>query len=712
MKALLLSAALLTATFAQAQTQQLRGLVTDKNGEPIPGANVYLKDNYEGTSTDSVGRFVLRTQLSGAHVLVASSVGYTSQERRLVLGADTTQLRLALPDAANVLGGVVISAGMFEAGDEKRMTALKPLDILTTAGGQGDITAVMQNLPGTARVGEQEGLFVRGGAASETSTLIDGMIVQNPFYSSIPDVAQRGRFNPAMFKGTAFSTGGYSAQYGQALSSVLLLDTQDKQSDANKLTLDVNPANAAVEYTHRGSVAGRLSYTNMAPYFGVMRQTRSWRKAPEGLDGSVTVREKLGANSSLKLYAMTSHSASDINLPSYERAGTTYNLQLRNHNYFTTNSYQHAFGQGKWELKAGLSFSLNNDYVNIADGAKSLDRYDRRLQYRATLTRFLPGNHTLLVGAEMHHIRLTNELFDASYVMNDAYRAAFAEGEFHLGLKLAARVGARAEQAHVIGRSNVAPRFSLAYQLSATSQLSVAAGQFYQTPDKNYLYRNQQLTFEQANHLILNYQYMHNERTFRAEAYYKHYDQLVREKGLVGFDPDPYRQVTGNTDNSGKGYARGLDFFFRDQKSIKRGDFWVSYSLLDTKRLAGNFLALATPTYASKHNLSLVYKHFLPKPGLSLSGTYRYASGRSYYAAESATFLGDELRDYHNLSLSVSKLFFIKRNYVVLYSSVDNVLGTRNVYGYRYSSDGTQRTAVQPPAYRTVFVGVSVSLSK
>ncbi|SHJ39200.1 TonB-dependent Receptor Plug Domain [Hymenobacter daecheongensis DSM 21074] len=710
MKALFLSAALLSATLAHAQTP-LRGLITDKNGQAIPGANVYLKGNFEGTSTDSVGRFVLRTKLTGAHTLVVSSVGYASQERVLRLGADTTLLRMALPEAANVLGGVTISAGLFEAGDEKRMTALKPLDIVTTAGGGADITSVLQNLPGTARVGEQEGLFVRGGAASETNTLIDGMIVQNPFYSSIPDVAQRGRFEPSMFKGTAFSTGGYSAQYGQALSSVLLLDTQDKENDANKLTFDANPANLALGYTHRGSITGRVSYTNMQPYFTLLNQTRSWAKAPEGLDASLTVKEKLSTHGSLKLYATTSHSNSTINLPTYERPEEIYPLRLRNRNYFTTNSYQHQFGEGKWELKAGFSYSHNYDYINVAAN-KSLDRYDRRLQYRTVLTRFLRGNHTLLAGAEVHQIQLTNELISAKYTLQDSYRAAFAEGEFHLGLRVAARVGVRAEQATVLGRANAAPRVSVAYQVGAHGQVSVAAGQFYQTPDKSYIYRNQQLNFEKAGHFMLNYQFMHNDRTFRAETYYKQYAQLVREKGLIGFDPDPYRLVTAATDNSGHGYARGLDLFFRDQKSIKHGDFWVSYSLLDTKRLAGNFVALATPTYASKHNLSVVYKHFVPKLGVSASGTYRFASGRTYYAYEAPEFLGDQLRAYSNLSLSLSKVVFVKRSYVVVYTSLDNALGTRNVYGYRYSPDGKLRYPVQPQTYRTVFAGISLNLSK
>ena len=56
---------------------------------------------------------------------------------------------------------------------------------------------------------------------------MDGNLVNNFFYSSEPDFATRGRFNPFLFKGTVFSSGGYSALYGQALSSVLLLESID-----------------------------------------------------------------------------------------------------------------------------------------------------------------------------------------------------------------------------------------------------------------------------------------------------------------------------------------------------------------------------------------------------------------------------------------------------------------------------------------------------
>ncbi|GAB3999132.1 TonB-dependent receptor [Spirosoma daeguense] len=689
----------------------IRGTVLDKKHQPVPGANVYLATVFDGASSDTSGRFMFRSSQVGSQTLVTSSVGYTQVEKPVSLAGDTLTLTITLPDVVNTLSMVTISAGSFDASDEKRMVMLKPLDIVTTAGAAADITSALQMLPGTQRVGEQEGLFVRGGSASETTTLIDGMMVQNPFYSSIPDIAQRGRFTPGMFKGTSFSTGGYSAQYGQALSSVLLLETQDKRSSENKWMIDLNPANAAVSYTHQGSIVGRISYTNMGPYFKLLRQNVNWVQSPEGLDGSLEVREKVGKHGTLKLYGLASGSSSATNLPTFQKPDDIYLFQLRNKNYFTTNSYQHMLGDGKWMIKAGFSYNYNYDYINVAD-AKTLDRYDRRVQYRTVLTRFLKGNNSIMIGGEVHYVNVMNELITKTFSLEDTYTAGFAEGEFYIGTKLAVRAGLRAEHSKAIGRSNLAPRLSMSYQVGAHGQVSLAAGQFYQTPDKGYLYRNQNLNFEEATHLILNYQYMHNDRTFRVEAYHKQYDQLVRETNLPGYDPDPYRPMSATTNNSGYGYARGIDVFFRDKTSIKYGDFWVAYSLLDTRRLAGNFLASAMPTYASTHNLSFVYKHYLSKPGLSLGATYRIASGRPFYAHESSEFLGDRLPTYQNLSVSISKLFFFKRNYVVLYTTIDNVLGSRNVFGYRYSPDGASRYEVRPPAYRTVFVGISMNLTK
>jgi len=87
------------------------------------------------------------------------------------------------------------------------------------AGSNADITAALKTLPGAQQVESRKACFVRGGAGYEAKQYIDGTLVNTPIFSSVPDIAQRGRFSPFLFKGTVFSTGGYSALYGQALSS-------------------------------------------------------------------------------------------------------------------------------------------------------------------------------------------------------------------------------------------------------------------------------------------------------------------------------------------------------------------------------------------------------------------------------------------------------------------------------------------------------------
>jgi len=80
-------------------------------------------------------------------------------------------------------------------------------------------------------------LFVRGGESYETKTFMDGKLVKSPYFSKTPDIPARGTYLPLLFSETTFSTGGYSAEYGQAISSVVDLttnglETEDKNSIA------------------------------------------------------------------------------------------------------------------------------------------------------------------------------------------------------------------------------------------------------------------------------------------------------------------------------------------------------------------------------------------------------------------------------------------------------------------------------------------------
>lgn len=140
-----------------AQTTVL-GRVTDASGNPLVGANVYIKGHFDGDATDTEGRFNFSTNQNGQGVLMATFMGYEPQEKPIDFKGDSLENDLVLKPSTGCIGDVVITAGLFEAGDRKKSITLNPLDIVTTPSAEGDIYGALMALPGTSVVGE-DGLF-------------------------------------------------------------------------------------------------------------------------------------------------------------------------------------------------------------------------------------------------------------------------------------------------------------------------------------------------------------------------------------------------------------------------------------------------------------------------------------------------------------------------------------------------------------------------
>jgi len=191
---------------------------------PLTGANIFLDGTYDGASSDDSGNFFFETEVTGHQTLTVSYVSYEPFKLTMKV-SEMKNLTIKLREDVNSLETVTLSAGTFSAGDNSKISALKPLDIVTTASAMGDFVGALQTLPGTTTVAEDGRLFVRGGEAGETQIFIDGIRVFTPYSPTTNNAPTRGRYSPFLFDGITFSTGGYSAEYGQALSSVLLLNT-------------------------------------------------------------------------------------------------------------------------------------------------------------------------------------------------------------------------------------------------------------------------------------------------------------------------------------------------------------------------------------------------------------------------------------------------------------------------------------------------------
>jgi len=691
------------------QSVTLSGSVKSTDGAPVVGANVFLKDTYDGASTDGDGNFTFTTDATGEQILSITCIGYENYEQPVALTSQALEVHVQILPAATELDAVVITAGAFEASDERKAVVLRPIDIVMTAGALADIAGAMNTLPGTQIVGEEGKIFVRGGAAHETRTFVDGLNVQNPYSSTVPSIPARGRFSPFLFKGTTFSTGGYSAEYGQALSSALLLETQDL---APKTVTGISLMTVGLGLSHtqnmgKASLSVSGDYSNLAPYTLLVKQNVDWVKPFHGLGGQLVFRYKTSETGILKVQASGSGNGFAMQYPDATNVNQRQELTLNNDNYFANASWKEIVGEN-WTFFAGAALSQNTDDIQSAFGLYSRETAAQgkmTLKYSGKDIGIKFGGEYWRSSFEERFQEDTGALYETN--LNDNYSAVFAESEVSISPKLALRAGLRLEYSALIQDWSLAPRLSAAFKTGDHSQVSLAYGTFYQKPENSLLRYNTGLAFEQAEHYILNYQYMHNRRTFRVEGYYKNY------KDLVQYAENQFIQ----SNNKGYGYAWGMDVFYRDQKSIEYGDFWVSYSLLDTKRKYLGFPVEAMPNFASRHNFAVVYKHWIQRLTTSVGLTYSHSSPRAYDDPNQDGFMTGRTSAYNDLSFNASYITNIFSNFTVLYIAVNNLPGFNNTFGQQFSNtpdaEGNYTgIAVRPPAKRFFFVGLFVSIGE
>ncbi|WP_348810916.1 TonB-dependent receptor [Flavobacterium maritimum] len=688
----------------------LSGKVVDEKGNPISGANIFIEGTYDGASSNETGDFNFITTATGNKTLVVSFLIYETSKTVIdVAGFQNKTIKLR--ESVNSLDAVVVTAGTLESGEKARVSVLKPLDIVTTAGSVGNIIAALQTLPGTQNVGEDGRLFVRGGEANETQTFVDGIRVAQPYGASTDNLPTRGRFSPFLFSGMSFSTGGYSAEYGEALSSVLLLNTQD-EPDQNKTEIGLMTVGLGMGNTQKwekSSLSVNTAYINLAPYQAVIPQNVDWNKPFQSLSGETVYRYNFN-NGILKLYAAFDSSKFDVNQENINFAQKT-RTDLSNNNFYLNTAYKGVFGSN-WQITAGLSYGYSRNDIN--HDLYKVENDENAAHLKLKLKKSFSDRLKVSFGADYFITQFNEDLqgnsssdFTVGYDSNIG--AIYTEADIFFSKKLAAKVGLRASNNDLLDETAIAPRISLAYKMTKNGQISLAYGDFTQTPSVDYIKYSKfhQFESEKASHYILNYQYNKNGKTFRAEAYYKDYRNLVK------YDA-PSIQYNTVFDNTGSGYAKGLDLFWRDGKSVKNLEYWVSYSYIDTERDYKNFITQATPSFVADHSLSIVTKYWITDWKSQIGFTNSYSSGRPYNDPNETQFMNGKTKSYNSLSFNWAYLLTTQK---ILYFSVSNVLGRQNVFGYDYAvnpdANGIyNRMAITPTADRFFFLGFFWTISK
>ena len=213
-----------------AQSGNIRGFVYDKdNGEPILFCTVILENTTKGVSTDVNGFFSLTKVPEGNYNIMITYVGYDTlrENVNITKGAIVTK-KLYLSPSSIKLETVTVSADRQEMKTDVKVSVTKvtPKDIknIPSIGGEPDLAQYLQVLPGVVFTGDQGGqLYIRGGSPIQNKVLLDGMIVYNPFHS----IGLFSVFDTDILRNADIYTGGFGAQYGGRISSIMDITTID-----------------------------------------------------------------------------------------------------------------------------------------------------------------------------------------------------------------------------------------------------------------------------------------------------------------------------------------------------------------------------------------------------------------------------------------------------------------------------------------------------
>jgi vitamin B12 transporter len=688
----------------------ISGKVTDSRNEPLPGANVFLKETYDGATADSSGHFSFKTGLKGTNQLSTTFIGYKPFLKKLDLDSTKTiVLNIVLQESDAQINEVVINAGAFEASDKKKAVMLKMFDVATTPSAQGDIFGALQTLPGVQKVGEDGRVFVRGGESYETQSFLDGMLVSTPYLSKMPDMPTRGRFSPMLFSGTLFSTGAYSAEFGQALSSIVDMKTNSLETE-DKSSISIMTVGAMASTTKcwkNASLSLSGDYVTSGLSNIINKQQVDWTKSPSGVDGTLMYRQKIGKTAMYKLFGTFNHSSSGMIYPN-TMTGVNQDILLVSSNVYLNNTYNSMLGE-KWMIKSGLAWNYDHQKFDLDKDQINTDQ--KMFQAKLQFIHNISEQTELKFGADW-----VNFSYKQNIQMGREYRlpftnnelSGFAELEYKLSKKFATRVGVRTENSSLLKETTLVPRFSAAYKTGNHSQFSLAGGQFYQNPENDFLKFAPQLKPEKASHAVMTWQYQTEQKTFRVEGYLKKYTDLVKFSKPLATNPLDYS-------NAGSGHAEGIDFFWRDKESLNLSDYWISYSWINARRNYKDYAQAVIPTYVSEHNLSVVYKRFFEPLRTYASVTYSFASSRPYHDPNFPGFMNSKTQPYNDISLSLTYIMELFGKQSVLHLMVNNVAGFDNVYGYNFSKTQNatgkyESTPIKSPFERQIILLVSIML--
>ena len=743
MKKLLFLLSVLLTTTAFAQTGNIRGFVYEKeSGEPVMFCNVILKGTTIGAATDINGMYNISKVNPGNYTLIVTYIGYDTTQVNITLkGGQILSQNLEIREASIKLNEVKISGEREEMRTEVKAAAIKitkqDLEMMPTIGGEPDLAQYMQVIPGVIFTGDQGGqLYIRGGSPIQNKVLLDGMIIYSPFHS----IGLFSVFDSDIIRNTDVYTGGFSAEYGGRVSSIMDIKTIDgnKKEIGGKLSANTFSSKLFVEgpLSKSGNssfvFSGKTSYLDKSSdllykypilYFDKKGLPYSYTD----LYGKVSTK---GSNGS-KVSVFGFNFADNVNYEGISELN--WNSKGIGSEFILIPGGSPVLIEGNFAYSS-YNISLDEDASSLRESG--IQGFDMGFDF----TYFQPKGK-IKYGFDIHgfsidYLTYNSENSKINPKVSTSEFSAYVNYQF-TSTRWIVEPGLRLQYYGDLGTSPE-PRLGVKYIVSEKMRLKLSSGLYSQnllstTSDRDVVnlftgiisspedlpsqadgtpYKN---NFEKARHLITGVEYdVSNKIDFQLEGYIKDFTQLTNIN----------RNMVSNTDNQfivESGIAKGIDALvkYKGQKLY----VWAVYSLGMVTRTDGENTYF--PHFDRRHNVNFVTSYKFGKnasweadfrwnlgsgfPFTQTQGFYEnltfsdgintdYTTANGELGIEYAELNKGRLPYYHRLDASISKKMKLnKKINIDITASVTNAYNRENIFYFnRVSFERVNQLPIMP----------------
>ncbi|KAA3614603.1 MAG: TonB-dependent receptor [Calditrichaeota bacterium] len=715
-------------------------IINAKTNEALPGANIQISPGNRGTAANNQGIFIIELA-HGSYRVKVTCIGYKAHTLSITLPAKSSvPVAIAMEPEAILFDAVEIAADKdrFQklSVEQIDVTQIRTDDILSLPGAFDDPIRAAQIYSGTGGASDFTSfLTTRGSSPAQNQVVMDGISVPNPYRMRIAMGGGLSLFNPKTIENVNLHMGGYSAQFGNALASILEVNTRagNKHKRSYGFSLNLTDLNSSAEgplpekwgsylfsfrrtyfdllasgFATDGSVlpfsqefSGKLVF-NLSP---TTRFTANFLKSNEEMNLLAGTNNPADFNSSenagLALYNFSLQSILWKRWL-FETRLAYYKDETRFHTYRSNAdaeefAVQDVFANNnRWHLKQKVNLEINQTYWLQAGSSIIKDKTISDFRLRANW---------------IHNAR--NEYPTFAQYENESWSSeSFVEMIAKYGRHTEIRLGMRYDFSAAYNQGQWGPRFNIIQQVFSLFRLKASWGKIYQYPNYMSIYTHEfPLNLDRALDSLtaeVSYQHVAGLETRIARNYKLSFDgYYTRIENMLL----PDERNNNLPMNSGKSIARGVELLleknggriFTGLVSYTTGS--SRYRNYDSKiwtrskyELTRSLTVLANAKINKRWQASLLWRYASGMPYTNFNGTMLrhfnsdldVLDGRFIF-----TFANDERNNalfpsYKRLDGRISYSKKIKYGKMLLYLDLINLLNHENLYEIIWSLSNGQ----------------------